>query len=113
MLQYKFRAPLYDGFEIMKPGYTRFNLSYFATAEEIDYVLGAIEFVCKFGWMFLPCYTTNFGLSLWDHYNDNMKAPKLQEIDYGLGEMHFKGRNGLFDLLPKESSMDPLQNYLE
>jgi len=55
-LSMKLKEVLVDGFEIMKFGYTRFNLPYFATMEEVDYIIDCIEFVAKFGWMFLPNY---------------------------------------------------------
>ncbi len=38
---------------LMKPGFTRFNLSYFASDEEVDYILKAVDFIAEFGWMFL------------------------------------------------------------
>ncbi len=37
----------------MKTGFTRFNLSYFASDEEVDYILNAIEFIPNDGWIFL------------------------------------------------------------
>jgi len=37
----------------MKPGFTRFNLSYFVTAEENEYILNAVEFIANHGWKFL------------------------------------------------------------
>jgi len=39
---------------LMKPGFTRLNLSYFASDEEIDYILNAIEFLAYHAWKFLP-----------------------------------------------------------
>jgi selenocysteine lyase/cysteine desulfurase len=39
---------------LMKPGFTRFNLSYFASDEEVDYILNALEFIANDGWKFLP-----------------------------------------------------------
>ncbi len=41
----------YNG--LMKPGFTRFNLSYFASDEEVDYILNALEFIANEGWKFL------------------------------------------------------------
>ena len=38
----------------MKPGFTRLNLPYFASEEEIDYILNAIEFLAYHAWQFLP-----------------------------------------------------------
>ena len=46
-------------------GYTRFNLNYFQTEAEIDYVLWALEFVCEFGWMFLPNYKFDIDSGVW------------------------------------------------
>lgn len=38
---------------LMKPGFTRFNLSYFASEEEVEYLLNALEFIAEEGWKFL------------------------------------------------------------
>jgi hypothetical protein len=37
-------------------GFTRINFSWFFNDEDIEYIMSAIEFVCKFGYMFLPHY---------------------------------------------------------
>ena len=47
---------------LMKPGFTRFNLSYFASEEEIDYILNALEFVAEEGWKFLSLVNNDFSL---------------------------------------------------
>jgi hypothetical protein len=39
---------------LMKHGFTRFNLSYFASDEEVDYILNALDFIAKDGWKLLP-----------------------------------------------------------
>jgi hypothetical protein len=49
----------------MRMGFTRFNLPYFLNDIEIDYVINSIEFVCRFGWMFLPNYKFNVDLGIW------------------------------------------------
>lgn len=38
--------------ELMKPGFTRLNLSYFASEEEVNYLLNALEFIAEEGWKF-------------------------------------------------------------
>jgi hypothetical protein len=38
----------------MKPGFIRFNLSYFASDEEVDYILNALNFITTDGYKFLP-----------------------------------------------------------
>ena len=55
-LSRRYKEALYEGHELLRMGYTRFNFNYFQTDQEIDYVLSAIEFVCMYGWMFLPNY---------------------------------------------------------
>ena len=44
---------------MLRMGYVRLNFGYFMGQEEIDYILDSIEFVGKYGWMFLPDYTFN------------------------------------------------------
>jgi len=56
---------LYKGIEILKMGYSRLNFSYFFDDEDVDYICQAVEFVAKFGWMFLPNYTFNMMRGLW------------------------------------------------
>ena len=50
------KAALLAGDEILRPGFTRLNINYFIDAEEMDYILDALEFVSLYGWMFLPHY---------------------------------------------------------
>ena len=49
----------------MRVGYVRFNIPYFFNDDEINYVLDALEFVAKFGWMFLPAYKFDLDLGIW------------------------------------------------
>jgi hypothetical protein len=56
---------LFEGHELMRMGFTRFNLPFFATAEEVDYIIDSIEFICRFGWMFLPNYKFDVDLGIW------------------------------------------------
>ncbi len=48
----------------MKPGFTRLNLSYFASDEEIDYILNAIEFLAYHAWKFLPLVLSIFEIRI-------------------------------------------------
>jgi len=41
-------------FLVRRPGFTRLNLSFFATEDDIDYILDAVDFVATEGWKFLP-----------------------------------------------------------
>jgi selenocysteine lyase/cysteine desulfurase len=55
-LSREYKEALFDGNELLRLGYTRINLNFFIADEEIDYILSAIEFVAKYGWMLLPHY---------------------------------------------------------
>ncbi|CAF3044998.1 unnamed protein product [Rotaria socialis] len=50
---------------LMKPGFTRFNLSYFASDSDVDYIIEAIRFTARYGWKFLPLYEYNVSTAAW------------------------------------------------
>jgi hypothetical protein len=54
---------------LMKPGFTRFNLSYFASDEEVDYILNAVKFIAEYGWMFLSLVRTISSLKINENFN--------------------------------------------
>ncbi|CAF4573187.1 unnamed protein product, partial [Rotaria sp. Silwood2] len=51
--------------ELMKFGFTRFNLAYFVTDQEADYILNAVEFIANDGWKFLSLYTYDAKTAVW------------------------------------------------
>ncbi|CAF2342856.1 unnamed protein product [Rotaria sp. Silwood2] len=75
---------------MMKPGFTRFNLSYFANNDDIEYVLNAVKFIATEGWKFLPLYTYNPVTAGWTHRNGFQSAQSsLEEITYKSGKMQY------------------------
>lgn len=64
-LSRRYKDALFDGNELMRVGYVRFNVPYFFTIEDVDFVLDAIEFACRFGWVFLPSYKFDVDLGIW------------------------------------------------
>eukprot|EP00180_Rhodochaete_pulchella_P000181 Plantae.Rhodophyta-Rhodochaete_pulchella.ctg11193.p1 GENE.Plantae.Rhodophyta-Rhodochaete_pulchella.ctg11193~~Plantae.Rhodophyta-Rhodochaete_pulchella.ctg11193.p1 ORF type:complete len:392 (+),score=58.26 Plantae.Rhodophyta-Rhodochaete_pulchella.ctg11193:25-1176(+) len=42
--------------EIVKPGFVRFNVPYFFTDDQVDFVTNALLYLADYGWMFLPHY---------------------------------------------------------
>lgn len=50
---------------MMRMGFTRVNFGYFMDEEDHLYVLEAIEFVCRYGWMFLPNYKFDVDNGVW------------------------------------------------
>ena len=55
----------------------------------MEYVLSALEFVCKFGWMFMPNYKFDVDLGIWVHRLESEQQQRvwLGEIDYSQGFM--------------------------
>ena len=65
-----------NNIEILKPGFTRFNLPFFFEDSRIDFVLEALKFVCEFGWKFLPQYNFNAQTGKFTHVLKS-KQPKI------------------------------------
>ena len=55
--------------EILRPAFTRFNLAFFFDQQKIQFVLDAIEFVCKYGWYFSILYKFNMETGEFRHRN--------------------------------------------
>ncbi|CAF0999794.1 unnamed protein product [Rotaria sordida] len=82
-----------DKIPLIKPGFTRLNLPYFASDKEIEYILDALEFVANDGWKFLLMYTYDQMTGVWhprqvyssDH---SQQYQSLTNITYENGQMH-------------------------
>jgi selenocysteine lyase/cysteine desulfurase len=55
-LSREYKEALMNGQELLRMGFSRINFNYYISEEEIDYILDAIEFICDYGWLFLPHY---------------------------------------------------------
>ena len=42
--------------EVLKPGFTRLNLPWFASDAEVDFILEAVALTCESAWKTLPQY---------------------------------------------------------
>lgn len=73
-------------------GYTRINFPWFFNDEDVEYVVSAVEFVCKFGWMFLPVYKFDPDQNIWVNRNEKEQTQRvwLGEVDYSSGELRNK-----------------------
>jgi len=71
----------------MRMGFTRFNIPFFFSEEEIEFTIKAIEFVTRFGWMFLPNYKFDVDLGIWISREEKEQKQRvwLGEIDYSEG----------------------------
>ncbi|MGI9016353.1 MAG: aminotransferase class V-fold PLP-dependent enzyme [Euzebya sp.] len=62
-----FEREIGRGCEGIKPGWVRVNFNYFVSAEEVDYILSAVELVADHGARLLPDYRFDVATGLWQH----------------------------------------------
>jgi selenocysteine lyase/cysteine desulfurase len=75
-------AAVHDRFEVLKPAYSRFNLAFFASEAEVEYILSAVTFVADHGWRFLPLYKCDVATAQWTHYSIREKGgADLADLD--------------------------------
>jgi hypothetical protein len=88
----KYKKVLFEGHEMFRMGYTRINFPWFFNDEDVEYVVSAVEFVCKFGWMFLPVYKFDPDQNIWVNRNEKEQTQRvwLGEVDYSSGELRNK-----------------------
>ncbi|CAD5112532.1 DgyrCDS1743 [Dimorphilus gyrociliatus] len=81
----------YSNREILRPGFVRLNLPYFAPEEEIDFILEAVAMTAENAWILLPQYTFNPETGEWRHKNlHTFKSRKwLGNITYKNGKMEY------------------------
>ncbi|ELT95059.1 hypothetical protein CAPTEDRAFT_204913 [Capitella teleta] len=64
---------------LIKPGFVRFNLAYFLTEETVKYVLHAVSMVASHGWRLLPLYKPDIKTGEWNHRTFKPKWQQLGE----------------------------------
>eukprot|EP00315_Gephyrocapsa_oceanica_P046214 CAMPEP_0185537682 /NCGR_PEP_ID=MMETSP1366-20130426/110565_1 /TAXON_ID=38817 /ORGANISM="Gephyrocapsa oceanica, Strain RCC1303" /LENGTH=536 /DNA_ID=CAMNT_0028149401 /DNA_START=1 /DNA_END=1608 /DNA_ORIENTATION=- len=78
--------------EVLRPGYTRVSLPYFADAATVRYVLDALLFVAEHGWKLLPQYTCDAASGEWRHVHQKRPARAwLGSVSYDGGRMAWGG----------------------
>ncbi|HLL54234.1 MAG TPA: aminotransferase class V-fold PLP-dependent enzyme [Myxococcaceae bacterium] len=63
----RFRALIARGLVGMKPGWVRLTLPHYASAEDVDFMLGAVEFLADHGEAFVPAYEFGWRDGIWRH----------------------------------------------
>jgi selenocysteine lyase/cysteine desulfurase len=64
-----FRGIIQKDVHSLKPGWTRINLHYTMTEEDVDFILDAIEFISEYGYLFLEEYQIDLKSGSWNHIN--------------------------------------------
>ncbi|KAK7097022.1 uncharacterized protein [Littorina saxatilis] len=92
----------YSHREIIRPGFTRLNLPYFISQDELNFVLQAVAMVAEHGWKLLPQYMFNPETGEWRHKEHQVFRERkwLGHISYGGGHMQYS--------LPKVNPKGPL-----
>lgn len=74
------RDAVLDGFESVKPGWTRLNFSYFIEADEFEFLLDAIEFIADHGASFVAQYECDWHSGAWRHRHDRGQPDLLTMV---------------------------------
>ncbi|URD92884.1 Aminotransferase class-V [Musa troglodytarum] len=78
-LSLRFRSAIHEGYNGLKPGWTRVSFTYYTSEEESAYVLAAIEFVAAHGHRFLPLYNFDWGTGDWTFRKRAFKHHRMKE----------------------------------
>ena len=82
----------YSSYEVLRPGFARLNLPWFASDEEVDFVLEALALTCESAWKLMPQYRFNNETGEWKHF-DNLEYRErkwLGNISYASGKFEFR-----------------------
>jgi selenocysteine lyase/cysteine desulfurase len=106
----KYRDVVVNGYNSLKPGWVRVNFHYVMSEREVEYICDALEFIGKFGYLFISEYKMDINSGLWVHKNgvaDN-KIISTYGIEYGL---EFIGK----DIFEEEqiNNIDEYEKYLK
>jgi selenocysteine lyase/cysteine desulfurase len=80
----EFRGEIVDGWEGIKPGWTRLNLNYFVSDTVADYLIEAVELIARYGARLLPEYRFAPRTGRWTHVAH--AEPTVRLADLRLGE---------------------------
>ena len=88
--------------DLLRPGYVRISLPYFADAAALRYVLDAVLFVAEHGWKLLPQYTCDAASAEWRHVHQR-RPPRawLGQISYESGKMTWANAAGSAGAAPR------------
>ncbi len=63
----RFRRLIARGIEGIKPGWVRLTLPFYASDDDVDFYLSAVEFVADHGRAFVPLYELDWRTGVWRH----------------------------------------------
>jgi hypothetical protein len=72
-LSERYRKVIAQGLLGAKPGWVRFSLPYYASDEDVEFILRAVEFVADHGESFVPIYRLGWKDGVWSHSEKPMR----------------------------------------
>lgn len=75
----RFRALIRDGIGGIKPGWVRVTIPFYATEEDVEFLLSAIEFVADHGRTLVPLYELSWADGVWRHRD--LPQPDIEPIE--------------------------------
>ncbi len=102
-----------EGLYSLRPGFTRINFHYLMSDTEVEFIIKAIQFIAKFGYLFLSQYKINLNNGEWHHnylieYNDIVDHFGIQEslktIDKDVFNQEIKDRFKEYNKYLKEAN---------
>lgn len=101
-----FREIISSGVHSLKPGWVRVNFHYTMTKEQIEFICNAIEFVAKYGYLFLQEYVLDSQSGAWSHADP---LRETAEETFGLAACLLNRKNNW----PEPSYVSLSDNYTE
>ncbi|KAL6642360.1 hypothetical protein ACP70R_020541 [Stipagrostis hirtigluma subsp. patula] len=78
-LSLRIRSAILEGYNGLKPGWTRLSFSYYLSKEEFKFILAAIEFIAAYGHRFLPLYKFDWLSGNWTFRKQAIKYQIMKE----------------------------------
>ena len=78
----------------IKPGWTRINLHYSFSIQEIDYMIKSIKFIIDHGYKLIPLYNFNFSTGEWKHINYKNEISQISLEEMTKNNLNFKHSTG-------------------
>jgi hypothetical protein len=84
-------SPNFQGYNGLKPGWTRLSFTYYLSTEEFRFILSAIEFIAEFGHRFLQLYRFDWVTGNWTFQKQAIKYHIMrEELSLGTEPLHIQ-----------------------
>jgi selenocysteine lyase/cysteine desulfurase len=78
----RFRKLVQRGLDGIKPGWVRLSLPYYASEEDLEFMLSAVELVASHGLEFVPLYRFNWTDGVWRPLEEPLPVPDPLALDH-------------------------------